>query len=252
VTTLDVEVTRNLVAQQLATRYRRAWMGVAWMTLVPLANMIVMGVALSAVLRVRSTEMIAHVIVSVLPFTLFQSGVLAATHSLVAYQDVIRRHSVHRAVFPLSALLVCVVEYLVASASLLVLGPLLGLRLGWAAAVVPLGFLSICGIAAGVGLLAAIGTVYFRDLGQLVQVGLNLLYWVTPIIYTREMLPEPFRAWLAANPLVSMLAMYTDPLIHDRVPPAPFLAVGPAAAVVFLVVGWALFRRHERRIVFHL
>jgi ABC-type polysaccharide/polyol phosphate export permease len=195
---------------------------------------------------------LGNIVVCLLPFTLFQGGVLSASHSLVGYQDILRRHSVNRVVFPMSTLGVAAFEYLVASSSLLVLGPLLGLKLTSSLAVLPLGFACLLASAVGLGLLGSIGTVYFRDLGHLIQVSLNLLYWLTPIVYTLSMIPEPHRKWFYLNPLVSMLAMYTEPLVYGRWPAGICLWIGPVSAVVLLVAGWLIFARHARRVVFYL
>lgn len=249
---MALHVIWNLVVQQLTMRYRRAWLGFAWMLVVPLATMSIMGLALGLVFSVKSTEVLGNIFVCLLPYTLFQGTVLAASNSLVGHQDILRRHSVSRIVFPMTALFVGIVEYLVASASLLALGPLIGLKLTVAAFTIPLGFVCLCTSAIGLGLMGAIGTVYFRDLSHLIQVVLSLLYWVTPIVYTLGMIPEEVRGYFYLNPLVSMLAMYTEPLIYGQTPRLLCLIVAPAVSVVLLVAGIEVFRRNARRVVFYL
>src|SRR5262245_40172593 len=99
------------------------------MLLVPLATMSVVAVALSTVFRIRTSAMLSHLFVAQLPFSLFSGTVTAASQSLLAHQDIIRRHSVDRIVFPISAAIVCIVEYLVASLALVALGPFLPMHL---------------------------------------------------------------------------------------------------------------------------
>lgn len=246
------QVTWNLVVQQLVMRYRQAWLGMAWMVLTPLLTMSVMSLALSTILQVKASTLLAHIMVSTLPFSLFQSTVATMSSSLVGYQDIIRRHNVSRLVFPLSAMLLCIVEYLVGSLSLVVLGPLLHMRVGWTLLVMPLGFLCICVFALGLGLLGAIGTVYFRDLGQVIQVLLTLLYWVTPVVYTLAMIPEAYQDYYYGNPLVSMLAMYTQPLLANAIPAGRCFVIGPCVALVIFALGYVVFHRHAPRVVFYL
>ena len=147
---------------------------------------------------------------------------------------------------------VSVIEYLVASLSLLILGPILGLRLDWPVVTVVLGFTCICLSATGLGLLGAVGTVHFRDLGHLITVSLGLLYWVTPVIYKLSMIPEEYHKYFYINPLVSMLAMYTAPLLEGRLPGAHCFVISVGAAGALLAVGAWVFRRTARNIVYHL
>lgn len=249
---IPVQIVWNLVVQQLAMRYRRAWLGLAWMVLVPLATMSIMGLALSLVFVVERTRVIGNIVVCLLPYGLFQATVSSASGSIVGNQDILRRHNVNRMVFPLSAAAISVVEYLIGSLSLLVLAPLLGMHWGWSLMTLPLGFVCLCALATGLGLLGAIGTVYFRDLSHLIQVTLSLLYWVTPIVYTLEMIPPAYRKYFYANPLVSMLAMYTEPLIHGRFPPLGCLVAGPVVAAAALALGVWVFQRRARQVVFYL
>jgi ABC-type polysaccharide/polyol phosphate export permease len=66
------------------------------------------------------------------------------------------------------------------------------------------------------------------------------------------MIPEQARGYFYLNPLVSMLAMYTEPLIYGRLPATLCFIVAPAVSLVLLVAGIEVFRRHARRVVFYL
>lgn len=246
------QIIRNLVAQQLAMRYRRAWLGLAWMTLVPLLTMAVMGLAISLIFHVKSLQLVANIVAAYLPFSFFQTAVVHASGSLVGNQDILRRHNVDRIVFPLSAIAVATVEYLTATLSLLVLGPLLGMHFSSALLVVPLGFLCLLTAGVGLGLLGSVGTVYFRDLSHLIQVGFTLLYWLTPIIYRLDMLPERFRPLFYLNPVTPMILLYTEPLVAGQPPPVGAMIAAPLVAGACLLAGLALFRQMSRRIIFAL
>jgi len=248
-----IHVTANLVRQQLVMRYRRAWLGALWMWLVPLATMSVMGLAITLAFRpAPEANIVAHIVVSVLPFALFQNMVASGSASLVSHQELVRRHAVDRIVFPCSAMLLALVEYLVASLVLIVLGPILRLHAGAALLAVPLGFVCVFAFGGGLALLGSIATVHFRDLSHVIQVVLNLLYWLTPIVYTPALLPEHARDWLLVNPLTSMLSLYTEPLVHGRPPDAAAFAIAVPFAAASLAAGLWVFRRHAARVVYYL
>lgn len=245
----------NLVAQQLSVRYRRAWLGFAWMLLVPLAAMTAMSLAVWLILAGvggRDSEFLARIVVSLPPYFLFQSAILSASGSLVGHQDILRRHSVNRIVFPVAAALVALVEYGVASLTLVMLGPWIGVHVGPEVVTMLVGAACIWVSAMGIGLIGAIAVVHFRDIQHVLQVGLNLLYWATPILYAIERVPEHLRPLWSLNPLATMLSLYTDPLVRGQWASAMALTASSATAVVLLATGIVFFRRYERQVVFYL
>lgn len=252
----ELEVTWNLAAQQLAARYRRSWLGLAWLLFVPLATMCVMAFAISVAFGFGDRHFVLHMLVSMIPFTFFGSSLVAIGQSLIANQELIRRHNINRFVFPISALVLCAIEYLVASCGLVVLGPALGIHFNQTVLAALLGFVSLATLTAALGLMLAIATVHFRDLGYLIQVVLTLLYWLTPIIYTLDQVHKNMsdRAfdYFYLNPMVLILPLYTDPLTKGQWPGELNMVLSPIMAVVLLGLAVWLFAAKQRRIVFYL
>ncbi len=245
----------NLVAQQLAVRYRRAWLGFAWMLLVPLAAMTAMSLAVWLILAGvggRDSEFLARIVVSLPVYLLFQSTILSASGSLVGHQDILRRHSVNRMVFPISASITALVEYGVASLTLVLLGWWVGVHAGPEVVTVVIGAACIWMSAMGIGLIGAIAVVHFRDMQHVLQVGLNLLYWATPILYAIERVPEQLRPLWSLNPVATMLSLYTDPLVRGEWASGTAVMTSVGIAMVLFATGVMFFRRYERQVVFSL
>ena len=100
-------------------------------------------------------------------------------------------------------------------------GSFLGLL--WA----PLCWLPIMAIAVGGGLgLSGVG-VFVRDVGPLVAIGLSVLFFLTPIVYSLEQVPPKFRWLLNLNPLTPMIVNLRRVLLvaDDRRPDLTELGV---------------------------
>jgi len=102
--------------------------------------------------------------------------------------------------------------------------------------------------------LFALANVMFRDTQHLTEVGLQGLFYLTPIIYPLEQFAQRARfVWvLKLNPLVPLFDLIRQPLIYNTVPPiatyhAAFLVVMFAS---LLAAVW--LAKQERRIIFHL
>jgi lipopolysaccharide transport system permease protein len=85
--------------------------------------------------------------------------------------------------------------------------------------------------------------VFMRDVGQVVPVAMQFLYWFTPVVYMANIIPEAYRSWLALNPLVPIVVAYHDILLYNRVPQAGTLVGAAVVAVVSLFVSLVLFRK---------
>jgi ABC-type polysaccharide/polyol phosphate export permease len=100
---------------------------------------------------------------------------------------------------------------------------------------------------AGVSLLAATGYVFFRDIRHLIDVGIQFLFWLTPIVYSVELVPERLRTLVMLNPLAAFITAYRDAVLHGRFSEPLVWMVMVGATLVAAVTGAAVFSRHERR-----
>ncbi len=96
----------------------------------------------------------------------------------------------------------------------------------------------------GIVLIVASFDVFFRDLEHLVEVFLNLWFYVTPILYPLSMVPERLKPFILINPLTPIIESWRD-LFMDNALPGPELLLSVAFAAAALAVGGAVFRRLE-------
>jgi ABC-type polysaccharide/polyol phosphate export permease len=83
----------------------------------------------------------------------------------------------------------------------------------------------------------------FRDVGQFSGIALSLWFWCTPIVYPASILPEPVARLMAFNPLAVLTGMYQRLFLGGEAD-LPSLAPVLALALLFCILGLALFRRH--------
>ncbi len=73
-------------------------------------------------------------------------------------------------------------------------------------------------LALSFGLILGVINVFIRDVGQLVPILLQLVYWTTPIVYVPTMIPEKYRFIVNLNPLTNLTMAYQDILLYKRFP----------------------------------
>ena len=98
-------------------------------------------------------------------------------------------------------------------------------------------------LATGIGLILGVLNVFVRDVSQVVPVVLQVLYWLTPIVYGIEMLGDGARDLVESNPLYPLVASFQNVIAFNRSPDLEGLALLVLGAMVLGAVALLLFRR---------
>jgi lipopolysaccharide transport system permease protein len=110
-------------------------------------------------------------------------------------------------------------------------------------AVIPLICLQIL-FALGLGILLGTANVFFRDVAQFVGVLLQFWFWLTPIVYPAEIVPERFQMLLALNPLKPLMMAYQRIFLDQQWPDFASLLPLSLVTVGLLAFGlWFFLRR---------
>jgi len=100
-------------------------------------------------------------------------------------------------------------------------------------------------LATGLGLVLSLVNVFFRDVAQILALGLQLLFWLTPVVYPLSILPDYAQRVVALNPLLPIVQAYQSVLAMGSAPDYP-------ALLYPLVLGallWALALRMTTKLL---
>jgi lipopolysaccharide transport system permease protein len=101
-------------------------------------------------------------------------------------------------------------------------------------------------MAAGAGAWFSALSVRYRDVLYMIPFILQLGFFVTPIMFTPQILPAPWSSLYAINPMASFIEGFRWSVTGSAHAPGPALIPATMFAVVFLVSGVLYFRRTER------
>jgi ABC-type polysaccharide/polyol phosphate export permease len=249
----------------MKVRYKNSVLGFFWSLINPLAQVFIITLVFKFVIRIGFPNYSAYVLAGFLPWTFFQMGVLDASQSILHHGPLMKKVYIPREAIPLSIILSNLIHFglalLVLFVYMLVIGIPFTTKLLWLPPLIFAQFL----LVVGVGLLVACANVFYEDIKYVVTVGLNLLYYLVPVIYVVEQLaniPEQF-PWLHAH-RETVLALYQlNPLSvwitayrHILLPPVPlsigyaplefrFLALAFITSLGTAVVGYAVFNKYK-------
>ena len=211
----------------------------------PLALGAVLFVALKQFVRIDVEDYHLVLLTALFPWVWFQTSVLLATPAFAANGALLKKVPFPRVVLPFSTVLNAGVHFLLTIPVLIVLLAFSD-RLPSATWLIGVPILLVVQLALTMGVILVISSVdvFFRDLEHLIEVLLNLLFYVTPILYPLDMVPDRWEPLVQINPLTSLIEAWRDLLMNDALPGAdlwPALVFTLAA----MVVGREVFRRLE-------
>src|SRR5262249_54709152 len=153
-----------------------------------------------------------------LPWMYFTSALAAATSSVADNGTLVRKVAFPRAVLPLAAVASALVQfalmYTVLVPTALVMGA--GLSLAWLALIPVVALQTV--FTVGLGLLLATAYVFVRDARHLLDVAMQVWFWLTPIVYAASLAPEALRRWLQFNPMLHFVTAYQGIVTQHVVP----------------------------------
>ena len=234
--------------REIRTRYAGAAMGVVWHVLVPLVQIGVYFVVFSQFFLSRpGAPTVGHyalfMLCGILPWFAFTETVGSGAASLVARENYLRKLPIPEAVFVAETAAVASLNMLLYLVALLVIAASMGVPPAFSWLLVPIVLALLLAFGFGLALMTAPLCILFRDLGQLVVIGLQLWFWVTPILYDAARLGPRLRRAVELNPVTTHVESLRALLIAGTVPAASAWAAMLFYAVVPLLAGLAICRR---------
>lgn len=245
-----------LVSRDLKVRYRRSAIGFLWTMLQPLLMMLVLRTVFSTLFQAKSVEVPQnyeiYALAGILFWNFFSQSIVASMNSLRGNAQLLQKLPVPKAVFPLATVLSGLVNLVFALLPLLVLLIVSGHPMKPALLFLPVAIFIVALFTLGAGLLLSPLAVFFSDVVELIGVLLTLMFYLTPVIYPKDIVPESFRWVVRYNPIRSILEVFRDPIYQGEIPPLSHLTVSVVIALLLLALGAWVFRRSSDRIPFYI
>ena len=216
----------NMAIKQFKAKYAGSVLGIFWVLINPLLMMLAITFVFTVVFKTEIKDFALFVLSGILPWMFFSGALSEATPSLLTQKSVLHQFSLPKEIIPLSVALSYLMNFLM---SWIIIYPVFLFQkpgIITMAVLLPVIFLFTYIFTSVVCLLFSVINVIFRDLEHLIGTLLMFWFWVTPIFYPIEMVPENFRWVFNFNPLSAFIVFYRDIIFYCRTPElATFLGV---------------------------
>ena len=243
------ELFYTLVMRDVMIRYKQTVLGVAWAVIQPLFQMIVFTVIFGKFVGVQTGDAripySMFVFAGLVPWTFFSNAVNAASLSLITQQHLLTKIYFPRLFVPAATAGAYLVDMAISLVLYGLMLPFFGLGPGWGLLALP--FLVVLTFAAtlGISLSLAALTILYRDLRFVIPFGLQLLMYLSPVIYPLDVIPRRFQYVASLNPIFGIINAFRSSILGTTWEPG-MLAISTASTAVLLLFGTYFFRKTER------
>ncbi len=242
------ELLFALIAKDLKIRYKNTILGVFWSIANPTLTALIFFVAFKHLLSSSGEGYLAFLFAGTFPWHWFSSTVTQAPGIFLQDALILKKIRFPRVLLPVAAVCSNLVHFVLA---LVVLVPFMvwqGAAPTWQwAFCIPM-LLAVQGaLILGFALALSVWNVKFRDVHHLTTVAVNLLFFLTPVVYRESQIPDRFRWVFLLNPMGYVVSSWRKLLVAGAVD-WNLLGVGAAFSVGLLLAGYAVYRSMEGRL----
>ena len=242
------ELFMNLTRREVKGRYSQSLFGAGWAIAQPLATMAVFTLVFARLGSMPSGgapyPLFAYA--ALVPWFFFSNSVMSGTMSLVTYRNIVTKTYFPREIVPLAQVGSRLVDITASSALYVVLMVYYGLGITPWAALIPLFLVLLLLFTTGVTLATSSINVFYRDVNPVVQIGLQLWLYLTPVAYPLAAVPERYRLFFLLNPLTGVVEGLRSVLVFGREPEWQVVGISAALILTIFISATILFKSTDK------
>ena len=243
------EMVYNLVKKDLRGRYKGSVLGFLWTFINPLLQLAVYTMVFSTIMRVNVDKFYMYLFIALIPWIFFTTSILGGTISIIQNKDLIKKIYFPRIVIPISTVLATFMNMVFSMIVVILTLFISGIGISYYILLLPLIMILEFFLVLGMVFLFSSLNVFFRDIEYILSIIMMVWFYMTPIVYTVEMIPEKYKALFYLNPMTNIVIFYRDILFYKRMPSFGFIGGVFLYSMAMIVIGFFVFQKLQKNFV---
>lgn len=242
------ELLMNLTKREVRGRYSQSLFGVGWAIAQPLATMAVFTLVFSKLGNIPSGNVPYPIFAyaALVPWFFFSNSVNSGTLSLITYRNIVTKTYFPREIVPLAQVCSRLVDFAAAAGLYAVLMVYYGIGLGPWFLLAPLFFVLLVLFTTGVTMVTSAVNVFYRDVNPVVQIGLQLWLYVTPVAYSLSAVPAKYRVLFVLNPLSAIVEGFRSVVVFGQPPDWRLVGISSVMILSLFAASLVMFKRMDK------
>ncbi|MEN3794778.1 ABC transporter permease [Fulvimarina sp. MAC3] len=239
----------------LKGRFARSYLGGFWFILHPLAQSLIFSIVLAEVMQARLPNMDSsaaypiYLLSGMAAWGLFSEILNRSMTIFIDQASAMKKIAFPRLCLPVIVWGSAILNHLLLLLAIAVIFLFFGHYPGIAWIYLPIGILLISALSFGLGVFLGVINVFVRDVGQVMLVLTQLWFWLTPIVYVKNMVPESVQAYIEMNPMTGLVGIYQDALLLNQAPDFNTILPSAILGAVAVIASFIIFRRASPELV---
>ncbi|HBU12173.1 MAG TPA: ABC transporter permease [Clostridiales bacterium] len=237
----------SLVKKELIARYKGSVLGFLWTFINPLFQLIIYTVLFSVIMRSGIDNYAMFLFVGLVPWLFCATSLTTGSMSVVMSAGLVQKIYFPRMVLPIVSVTANFVNMLLSFVIVFIALIATGVGIAPVAAMLPVVMIIEYFFVLGLVLIFSGLAVYFRDLEHILGIVTMAWMYLTPILYTVDMVPPALQTFMKYNPMTGVILSYRNVLYYQTMPEFDMLLLTVVYAAIFMVVGYFVFQRLQRK-----
>lgn len=238
---------KTSVKKEFRGKYKKSFFGVLWSFINPLLQLLVYALVFPFILRIQEENYIMFLFSALIPWNFFSTTILQSTSVVVGNGGIIKKVYFPREILPISIVISGAINFLISCiiifVALLISGIGISVYIFW----LPVILLVQCIVTLAFCFVLSALTVYIRDLEYFINVLLQLWMYLTPVLYSMELIPARFAKIFYLNPMVQIINSYRNIFYYQAMPNLRALAMWFGLGIIGIFIGYTIFKKLEKR-----
>ena len=239
----------NFAITDLKIRYKNSVLGVFWSVLEPLLMLSVLFFVFSTMFKFEIENFPIYLLSGIITYNFFKNGTSIALSSLTNRSALITQIYFPRSIPAISscmtASIMLIVEVAILGIFMVALEFTPSFTIIYLIPIYLLAFVFVIGVSLGLSVL----NVKFKDVEFIWGIILHAGFFLTPIFYRFDFMPESVQNILQLSPMVQIVEMVHHVAIYGTLPSLNSILYASVSIFSILVIGYLIFRKYQIKVV---
>lgn len=241
------ELLKTSVKKDVGGKYKNSFLGVLWSFVNPLLQIAVYAIVFPLIMRNGQPHYTLFLCSALIPWTYFSTAIIRSSSTMIENGNIIKKVYFPREILPISVITSEAVNFVISTILIVIFALVEGVGLSRFLIFYPIVLIVQYVLLIGISFIVSSITVYVRDMQHIIGVLMQLLFYITPIVYNPESIPADFSWILKYNPMTYLISAYRSMFYLHQMPDMKPLLILLLIGIAICIFGYLIFNKLQKK-----